>query len=452
MCVIRATGEGIVCERATAEESSRFARRESGETLEYLPRPDKGRRDGLTIQLRATAQLAGNPKARDAFVRAVTRWEEVVDTPITVTLDVDFGPTRFGVPYPSPLIIGAHWKDDALGGQYQGVMDPTINAGVREEITDLDLRALDVLGYRVDGEVDAPTLDVRVQRIRHFSAALGVEKAFNIYVPPEASDPGRRFPALYLFRGHEDEWINKNQDATRGGTNVVDVYLDLRSQGLVEPMILVFPGLTNATGAIHSAGINMRASGNVASLGTGRFEDYLVEDLIPYVDANFPTIASKAGRGLDGFSLGGFVSMNLALRHPDLFATAGAFDGLYLLAKNGKPAKVAKTDPFYNHAIFDAAFGLPRDVAFVSANNPLTAIADVAPEAVQSIRWLLEFGPKALEPNVNFVRGKRMVKAIRAKGGENLMGGVVAGSAHTWNSADEHMRRSLPIHGRELGP
>lgn len=62
---------------------------------------------GLTLQLRGTAQLDAYPEAKAAFIRAATSWERYISNPITVIIDVDFGPTKFGVPYPSTDILGA---------------------------------------------------------------------------------------------------------------------------------------------------------------------------------------------------------------------------------------------------------------------------------------------------------------------------------------------------------
>jgi hypothetical protein len=55
---------------------------------------------GLTIILRATTQLQNNAAARDAFTRAAAKWEALINDPITVVIDVDFGTTFFGTPYP----------------------------------------------------------------------------------------------------------------------------------------------------------------------------------------------------------------------------------------------------------------------------------------------------------------------------------------------------------------
>jgi hypothetical protein len=58
----------------------------------------------LTINLRATTQLNNNTAARDAFVRAAQNWETVILSPITIYIDVDFGTTNFGQPWPSQVL------------------------------------------------------------------------------------------------------------------------------------------------------------------------------------------------------------------------------------------------------------------------------------------------------------------------------------------------------------
>ncbi len=61
---------------------------------------------GLRIVLHGTTQLDQNQQAKNAFITAANRWEAVIATPITVVLDVDFGPTFFTQPYDDPDILG----------------------------------------------------------------------------------------------------------------------------------------------------------------------------------------------------------------------------------------------------------------------------------------------------------------------------------------------------------
>jgi hypothetical protein len=60
--------------------------------------------NGLTIILRSTAQLDSFPEAKAAFIRAAAQWEAQIKNPITIVLDVDYGPTRFGQAYPSGVL------------------------------------------------------------------------------------------------------------------------------------------------------------------------------------------------------------------------------------------------------------------------------------------------------------------------------------------------------------
>ncbi|MBN8722809.1 MAG: NF038122 family metalloprotease [Acidobacteria bacterium] len=60
--------------------------------------------DGLTIILRGTSQLDRFPEAKASFMKAAARWEAIIKSPITIIVDVDFGTTRFGTPYPSGVI------------------------------------------------------------------------------------------------------------------------------------------------------------------------------------------------------------------------------------------------------------------------------------------------------------------------------------------------------------
>lgn len=61
---------------------------------------------GLTIVLRASAQLDQNPEAKAAFIAAAAKWEALIQNPITVVIDVDYGPTVFGISFPSSNTLG----------------------------------------------------------------------------------------------------------------------------------------------------------------------------------------------------------------------------------------------------------------------------------------------------------------------------------------------------------
>jgi uncharacterized protein (TIGR03437 family) len=92
----------ITCRAATPEEARSLLRPEQDQQLRVISPVDldlSQQQTGLKIILRGTAQLDNFPTAKNAFIKAAQTWEALVRTPITVVIDVDFGPTFFGEPY-----------------------------------------------------------------------------------------------------------------------------------------------------------------------------------------------------------------------------------------------------------------------------------------------------------------------------------------------------------------
>jgi uncharacterized protein (TIGR03437 family) len=119
--VIEATADGTACRLATREEAERYRAGRGQEGLRPLEGESgaiwRTQQTGLRITLRATTQLNNNAVARQAFLRAAAYWESIISSPIQVVIDVDFGPTRFGVAYPNQNVIGS------TSGQTLGTTD-----------------------------------------------------------------------------------------------------------------------------------------------------------------------------------------------------------------------------------------------------------------------------------------------------------------------------------------
>jgi hypothetical protein len=105
----RANG-GVGCRKATQEESTILNRR-AGQSLHEISSGSRSvgktfsaESTGLQIVLRATNQLENFPAARAAFLNAAAKWESLITTPITVVIDVDFGPAWFGEPYDTNVL------------------------------------------------------------------------------------------------------------------------------------------------------------------------------------------------------------------------------------------------------------------------------------------------------------------------------------------------------------
>ena len=83
-------------------------------------------------------------------------------------------------------------------------------------------------------------------------------------------------------------------------------------------------GGAGAAGARRGGG--MMGGGMMGGIGGG-FETVLVDELIPYVDANFRTIADQAHRGMAGLSMGGMETHSITLARPTVFSYYGLLSG-----------------------------------------------------------------------------------------------------------------------------
>src|SRR5215813_10070421 len=128
--------DGMVgCRDATAEESQalklRFGqpvheisidRQGNDRTLEAVS-------SGLQIVLRATNQLENYPAAKTAFLNTAARWQAIISTPITIIVDVDFGPTWFGEKYDTDVLGQTDSQDLGDSSIYSDVRSSLIGIG-----------------------------------------------------------------------------------------------------------------------------------------------------------------------------------------------------------------------------------------------------------------------------------------------------------------------------------
>jgi uncharacterized protein (TIGR03437 family) len=103
--VIRKTDNGASCETAKPDEALKsLDRPRSGLHALSGVRLKESVAPGLQIMLRGTDQLNNFPQAKQAFLNAAARWQSIIQNPITVVIDVDFGPTMFGDPFPTTIL------------------------------------------------------------------------------------------------------------------------------------------------------------------------------------------------------------------------------------------------------------------------------------------------------------------------------------------------------------
>jgi S-formylglutathione hydrolase FrmB len=155
-----------------------------------------------------------------------------------------------------------------------------------------------------------------------------------VYVPPgyeEATD--RRYPSVYVlqgYTGHLSMWRNR--------TPFRQPFPEMADRGIaageIPPCLIVYVDAWTRYGG----------SQFVDSDGTGRYHTYLCDEIVPFVDRNYRTLAAPEHRGVAGKSSGGFGALITPMLRPDLFGglASHAGDALYEALYIAEFIKVAR--------------------------------------------------------------------------------------------------------------
>uniref|UniRef100_Q022Q2 Putative esterase n=1 Tax=Solibacter usitatus (strain Ellin6076) TaxID=234267 RepID=Q022Q2_SOLUE len=209
------------------------------------------------------------------------------------------------------------------------------------------------IGASIDASVvevpgDPPRFD-QVQEVPHgsidihtyASAASKTQRGLYIYLPPDYdSQPGKRFPVLYLWHGGG----GAEQDWSRDGR--AGVILDnLIAQKKAASMLIVMPN--NVSGA-SAPGVIAPSSAGGANYPLLKRE--LIEEIIPFVAKHYRTVENRESRAIAGLSAGGGTTLNVGLSSLDTFAWIAEFSSGIFGGTTGYPQQfdIEKVSPgFY---------------------------------------------------------------------------------------------------------
>jgi enterochelin esterase-like enzyme len=204
--------------------------------------------------------------------------------------------------------------------------------------------------------VTAPVTAPGVQYQTFQSAAAGQTVSFHVWLPPEyTSQPARVFPLLI--------WLHGSGDGTSGIPWLSAYFSTAMAQGVIPPMIILFPN-----GMPYSMWCDSRD-------GRVPMERVVIDDLLPFVDANYRTIGGRH-RILEGFSMGGQGAGRLGFRRTDLFAGvsmlgAGPIQDDFMEAPLGSDIPPAKRAMIYQNV-----WG--SDPAYYTAQHPKAVVTQQA--------------------------------------------------------------------------
>lgn len=150
-----------------------------------------------------------------------------------------------------------------------------------------------------------------------YSEQLQKDMLVSVLLPPDYT-PSGRYPVLYFFGDYG------------GGPGLVTqqlatdpAYIRLALGGNIAPLIIV--------GVLHDRSFMIETdvrsdqvtTSSGKTFGVGRYESYLIQEVIPFIERSFSTAVGRGGRYIGGYSLGGYAALRLGLTRPDLFSRVG---------------------------------------------------------------------------------------------------------------------------------
>jgi enterochelin esterase-like enzyme len=232
-----------------------------------------------------------------------------------------------------------------------------------------------------------------------FSPILAKDRNMQVYLPKGYNtEDSTKYPVIYYLHG---AFVN-HTDLGSEISAILDTLIDDKT---ISPMIVVKPdgSVGPWAGSFYT---NSELYGN--------FEDYIVYDLVSYIDTTFNTIADRRGRAIWGGSMGAYGSMKLALKHPDIYCGVAAHSGPLdfshfsdavdtILSENGgAPVSIYIPTPMYLFTYFfytmAGAFSPNLSNTPYPVDFPLDSLGNFIDSTYN--RWLLH-DPVRLASNFN---------------------------------------------------
>jgi len=188
------------------------------------------------------------------------------------------------------------------------------------------------------------------------------DRYVSIYLPPTYhTNTKKHYPVVYFLHGFTDDDA-KFYGFAKHWTNLPPIFDRVMSAGGANEMIIVTPNAYNKFfGCMYSN-----------SVTTGDWEDFVAKDLVSYIDSHYRTISKAESRGLAGHSMGGYGTMRIGERHPEIFSSIYLLSPSSLLAGNtnlSDPKFLADTN-FSYAAFLKVGFNIKYMYACAAAWSP----------------------------------------------------------------------------------
>lgn len=181
-----------------------------------------------------------------------------------------------------------------------------------------------------------------VSKVWYNSPVLQMDRRVYIYTPAGYESSTQKYPVFYLLHGaggDEDAWTNMGRTA-----QIMD---NLIAQGRAKPMIVVMTnGNANQAGAQNEVPAVQTAGGQGTGANqrlSGRFEEHLVKDLMPFIEKNYRALTGKDNRAIAGLSMGGMHTQTITNNNPGVFGYIGVFS-MGIMSMGGQAQDAGKAE------------------------------------------------------------------------------------------------------------
>jgi enterochelin esterase-like enzyme len=203
------------------------------------------------------------------------------------------------------------------------------------------------------------------------SASAKAKVSYHIYTPEiYDTEKERRFPVLYWLHG---------SGGGLAGIAPVSAWFDAAIRdGKIPPLLVVFPN-----GLASSMWCDSKD-------GAVPMETIVIKELLPHIDATFRTIATREGRIIEGFSMGGYGAARLGFKYPQLFGGVSILAGGPLDLDFAGPR--ATGNPTERERILKGTFG--GDIEYYRSQNPITVAQQQADAVRGKVRVRMAVGAR----------------------------------------------------------
>jgi enterochelin esterase-like enzyme len=172
-----------------------------------------------------------------------------------------------------------------------------------------------------------------------------VDRIVLVFLPPSyARERNRRYPVVYALHGYSigaEQWSQE--------IHVPQTIEGAFAHGAREMIVVLPDSKTVHNGSMYSS-----------SATTGDFENFIARDVVLYIDAHYRTIPNRMSRGLAGHSMGGYGTLRIGMKHPEVFSSIYALsaccmmlnDALFTASATASPAEAIRSFEEFEKADF----------------------------------------------------------------------------------------------------